>query len=182
MLICLNGPPKSGKDTLAKYIRESHKYAGGSFKTKLIEIALCISQISYFDWDTRYEDRSLKEEPWQRLGGLSQREYLIKISEDWVKPVQGSRYLGDVLAHRIKYNFEGLDVVLSDSGFPDELKPLLELEHDILIVHLHRYGCSFEGDSRGYLPHGLAPIVVVHNDGTVQEAAEQIMKAVQRFS
>ncbi len=180
MIVVLNGPPSSGKDTIAEYLTEHHGYAEARFKTKLVQIALMISQISGFDWCTRYDDRELKETPWDRLGGLSQREYLIKISEDWVKPLHGESYFGDVLAQRIKYNYEGMDVILSDSGFVEEIKPVLALGISTLIVRLYREGCSFDGDSRDYLPVTLGvPTVVIHNNDTIDGAVYKILQAIK---
>lgn len=175
MRIILNGPPGSGKDTIANHLEGYNSFEVYSFKKHLIEIALLTSRVDYIDWWKRYNDRDLKDTPWDVLGGLSQRQYLIKISEEWIKPVHGESYFGDILAHEIKY--EEADVVISDSGFDAEAVPVIQLG-DTLVVYLYRDGCSYEGDSRSYLSPSLgSQTVTVHNNGTVLEAMHKILKA-----
>ena len=65
VIVVLNGPPGSGKDALAKEI-VSNTFKGKHLQVKdpLFEAVLSLSQITKEDWFERYEDRLLKEEPW----------------------------------------------------------------------------------------------------------------------
>lgn len=151
-IILLNGPPNSGKDTLGEILSQRGYGSLHSFKERLITISLFISGVSITDWVQRYNNRELKETPWERLGGLSQREYLIRVSEEWLKPTFGEDYFGRAAAARIKE--EGpfrQDIIFTDSGFPAEMEPLRAVSNDIVLVRLHREGCTFAGDSRGYM-------------------------------
>lgn len=193
MIIILNGPPGSGKDSIADYLVQNNAYRKFQFKERLFELALSISGIDEEEWFDRYEDRTfnMKEEPWKQLGGLSQRQFLIKISEEWIKPVFGKNYFGEILAEKIHdHIIKSLsildDVVISDSGFLEELKPVLEVPAPKLLVRLYSKGCSFKGDSRNYLPvtAGIATISI-HNDylvdpsNTIDAAVYKILNAAK---
>lgn len=151
-ILLLNGPPNSGKDTLGGILAMRGYGRLYSFKKRLIEIALVTSGVTYGEWVRRYGVRELKETPWGRLGGLSQREYLIRISEDWVKPVFGEDYFGRAAVEDIVAGGSShWDAIFTDSGFAAEVAPLRALSGNTVLVRLHREGCNFEGDSRGYL-------------------------------
>ena len=149
-IVILNCPPRSGKDTIADLLHAVEGYNVGSFKNRLIEIALIISNIPKDEWYERYDTK--KDEPWDRLGRLSQRNYLIKISEDWVKPIHGKTYFGDRVTEDILRN-DGDKFVFPDGGFVEEVYPLIETfgESSILILQWGREGCSFEKDSRDWI-------------------------------
>ena len=89
-VIILNGPPSSGKDAGCMELKKFFPHSRHSeMKEHLFEMALLISGVSKEHWFQRYNNRDLKELPWDKLGGLTQREFLIRISEDWCKPVFG---------------------------------------------------------------------------------------------
>jgi hypothetical protein len=148
-IILLNGPPGSGKDTLAEELQDLNVATHCCFKEKLFAIALEVSGISRGDWFYRYHSRVLKETPWDRLGGLSQRQFLIRISEEWVKPTFGEAYFGEQAVELVD-SLVG-DIVFSDSGFQPEAKCLIDAGFSVHVVRLYRDGCSFDGDSRSYL-------------------------------
>tara|TARA_R110000744_G_scaffold7342_4_gene25345 strand:- start:1461 stop:2036 length:576 start_codon:yes stop_codon:yes gene_type:complete len=176
-VIVLNGAPSSGKDTIAKLFRGRQNFYHMEVKAELFKIALQLSGISKEDWFDRYDDRenNLKEQPWDRLGGLSQREFLIKISEEWMKPVFGNHVFGKKAAESVQSNGRSTsEFIFSDGGFQDELDAMVEElgEDNILLIRLHREGCSFEGDSRGFLKHKHEHDV--HNNETAQKAFQEI--------
>lgn len=175
-VIILNGPPGSGKDAIADVMSHNVMWQHVRIKSKLFSQAIEISGIDPSDWHIRYEDRKLKETPWDRLGGLSQRQFLIKISEEWVKPVFGKDFYGKEAG---KYALEditnGYTLVYSDGGFQEEFDAIKSIvgEDNILLVRLHRDGTSWEGDSRGYLKNPGRE-VDIENNGTIQEVIESI--------
>lgn len=192
-IFILNSPPRSGKDTVVDTImaapenyQASHlgaelEYVAASFKQQLIAIALLVSGVSREEWDARYVE--LKDEPWDRLGNLSQRQYLIKISEDWVKPVHGESYFGDATARIISNIVEACDpnkipvVLIPDGGFVGELLPVLEefgASH-VNILQWDRDGTSFQNDSRDYINYfPNITMWVGSNDGDILPFVQRV--------
>ena len=146
--IIFNCPPQAGKDTIADlYVSRHPNSEKKMFKKLLFDVALLISGVSEKDWFSRYEKN--KNDSWDKLGGLSQREYLIRISEDWIKPTHGQSYFGIHLANSLT---EDRTYIISDGGFDDEIKPLFDVpSNDVLIVQWGRTGCDFSNDSRDWI-------------------------------
>jgi hypothetical protein len=137
-----------------------------------------ISRINTGDWFQRYNNRVLKETPWSRLGGLSQREFLIKISEEWVKPIFGKDYYGKVAGEAADNELLwDHNVVFSDGGFQEEFDTIKSIvgKENILLVRLYREGASWEGDSRGYLKNPDWE-VDIENNGSVEEVINDIKR------
>ena len=84
------------------------------------------------------------------LGYYSSRQALIFVSEHLIKPTKGNGYYGSKLAEKIE-NSKSKFFFVSDSGYKEELTPLLENGYNVYIVHLERLGATFEGDSRTLL-------------------------------
>lgn len=180
--IILNGPPDSGKDSLARLFMTAVDCVHLEVKDKLFQVALVVSGISHEEWFTRYNNRKLKELPWDRLGGLSQRQFLIKISEEWIKPIFGQDYFGRQAAVAAS-KFIGFNqsVIFTDGGFPDELNTMLEVlgEDNVLLVRLHREGRDFSNDSRNYLPD-IKHTLDLHNNSTLELASYQLFEALRK--
>jgi len=177
-LIVLNCPPRSGKDTIAELFVHRDHYKMLSFKDKLINIALMISNVERELWEARYQTH--KDVPWRRLGGLTQREYLIKISEEWIKPVHGKSYFGNIIAEDVVAS-QGVDrFILPDGGFKEEIEPLWKmLGRGVLIIQWEREGCSFNIDSRKWIttyPH--ITVKVKPNNGTIEEHYQEVKRVI----
>lgn len=156
-VIILNGPAGCGKDTLAMALVEMGFAKGTtSFKNPMFNIALAaLGPDAYHEFLDGYDDRTRKEKPECFLNGLSRRQFMIAISEQFIKPVLGSDYFGKYLAENLP---DGNEVfVVSDGGFASEVAPIVAAGHDVRIVRLHREGYTFEGDSRGYL-YGISDV------------------------
>ena len=150
-VIILNGPAGCGKDTLARALVEMGFAKGvASFKNPMFNIAMAaLGQDAYREFLDGYDDRARKEKPEGFLNGLSRRQFMIAISEQFIKPVFGDDYFGKYLAGNLP---DGDEVfVVSDGGFASEVAPIVAAGHDVRIVRLHRDCHTFEGDSRGYL-------------------------------
>ena len=176
LCIILNGPPNSGKDAIASLMPSSFMHC--QFKDELFKQAFELSGVTEEEWFKRYNDRTLKEQPWWRLRGKSQREYLIWISEVLTKPYEGVAYYGKKAAELAKaYSYK--NIVFSDGGFTEEMPPLQEAYGaNLFIIHLHREGCTFEGDSRDYV-QGMPNTHVVENNGDLYEAVQKILSIVK---
>ena len=179
-VIILNGAPNSGKDAIAGLIAEQGLFGQASFhsqvKETLFEQALALSQINQQEWFDRYNDRELKEQPWDKLGGLSVREFMIKVSEEYVKPLFGKVFYGQKAGElALGLISEGIHVAFSDGGFQGEFDQMQSIvgAENILLVRLHRVGCTFEGDSRSHLSNPAFEMDL-HNDSTLEDAVKKI--------
>lgn len=148
MIIIFNGPPGSGKDEAASYYKKLG-YKHLSFKHVLFE-----ETISFFGVDKKwfmdgYNNRAVKEQPEDLLEGMSRREAMIYVSEEITKPTLGQDIFGVSVANEIE---DGVDYVISDGGFVEELVPLINRvgTENILLVQLTREGCDYSSDSRRY--------------------------------
>ena len=156
-VVILNGPPNCGKDTLADAMW--HDYTGAqverrAMKDGLIDLTADLLLVDREWFRVVCADRDWKEEPMDRLGGRSPRQALIYVSEEVVKPAFGSDYFGRYAANNLE---QGALNIFSDGGFVEEVIPLLNAVglDNVLLVQLFRNGCSFEGDSRSYLPREM---------------------------
>lgn len=181
-IVVLNCPPQSGKDTIAEEFIKRDGYTMMSFKFNLIKIALTISKIPKEEWDARYVKH--KDEPWDRLGGLSQRNYLIKISEEWVKPVHGKTYFGDCVKTDIT-RLPNDNFILPDGGFIEEIAPLYETfgYKSLLILQWNRKNCSFENDSRDWITTYPEITRKVHrdNDTTIEDHYVAVKEVIDEY-
>lgn len=167
-VLILNGPPRSGKDTLSEMLRRGEHFEGllsCSFKRPLQDIAAAVIGMNPIDFMDRYED--IKDKPLQNGLNMTVRQLMIKISEDWIKPIAGKRYFGDqalktILSHGIQQRglvnpyqlkMPGATAVFTDGGFGDEVLPFIEHlgYENVHIVRIHRKGFDFTEDSRKYL-------------------------------
>lgn len=153
-LLILNGPPRSGKDTLADILAASYGYRKLEFKAALIDLACRIAQLSRADWDYLYKSKE-RPSPALYFHGQKQspRRFLQIVSEEIIKPVFGQRAFGNAALQQT-YGKDSDRIVFSDSGFMEELMALAACDranHDIVVIRLHRNGTSYEGDTRRYL-------------------------------
>jgi hypothetical protein len=184
-VILLNGPPGCGKDTIANELYDT-VYCNTlkwGFKPLLIDIAVSIANIRRCDWDHQYSVD--KEKPWNKLplkketGEYhSQRSWLIYVSEDIIKPTMGGDYFGQAALDFIT-DYGAELTVFADSGFESEIEPFCDVpkeELEICLVRIKRKGCTFTGDSRGYLMSRPRYRVTfdLDNNGTIEDAVKSI--------
>tara|TARA_R110002020_G_scaffold123630_1_gene280354 strand:+ start:428 stop:997 length:570 start_codon:yes stop_codon:yes gene_type:complete len=172
-VIIFNGPPGSGKDECAKHFTKLNSSIGSIHeenKSHLLQLALLITGLDEDEWMSRYLDRELKDTPWDKCGGLSQREFYIKISEEWCKPLFGRDYFGKRSADRVKKSSASC-FFFSDGGFHNETTAIRNGCDNMVIFRLHRDGYDFSNDSRDYIYMGRADISEfdINNDGTLQD-------------
>lgn len=191
-VLILNGPPRSGKDTLSDLIFKGcvfSSHIAGSFKRPLQEITSAILGMKVHDFLEQYE--IIKDELCPNGLPLTVRQLMIKISEEWVKPIGGSRYFGDLaytqalldsgLASRYSSSLydngiPGHTVVFTDGGFGEECLPFVENlgAENVYIVRIHREGVTFDQDSRRYLTSDIpflskCKFFDVKNDGSLTD-------------
>lgn len=172
--IVFNGPPYSGKTTIAREtaIRLRNKglrVVSDSFAAPMKHfIAATLSQ--------PYVEMA-KDVPRVELSGYSVREFLIDLSEHYIKPRYGDDAFGRWLVHRALKHPDGLPdvVVVDDSGFGPEFDALDEKR----LIHVVRPGKDFTGDSRGYLSN---PWRIIHNDGSLLDLSGKIEAIVTELT
>lgn len=157
-IIGFNGPPQSGKDTLAQFFVEELEQntrmipvIQTSLSNPLREIAYSMIGRCYPDSSLPYEEFKLTPFPvFDRIG----RQLMIDASERFLKPLYGQDIMAKMLLESIPQGFPGV-VLIRDSGFQVEIDPIIQAvgPHRFLVVRVHRPHCSFESDSREWVCH-----------------------------
>lgn len=151
-IIFLNGPPECGKDTAALFIYEQYEHARmAKFAALLKDTARVLAGFSHREMQ-ELEKHINKDQSRPELHGMSWREFLIWISEDVVKPKLGADYFGVRLCKALAEPTQCSVTAISDSGFHDEAKPIINYfgPENCHLFHIKRPGCNFRKDSRGY--------------------------------
>ena len=181
-IIILNGPPGSGKDAIAGWITKLN-YEHIHFKSRLFDVAIALSGVDETDWFERYNDRELKETPWDKINGMSQRELMIHVSENVIKKIHGSGIFGTELAHEIQSD---QNYVVSDGGFAEEIQTLADAvreTHDLFVVRINRPGYTFDGDSRRYVYpselEGVKGFEIVNYEDRVADVTLNLLRLVE---
>ena len=197
--IILNAPPNAGKDTIAVALCHATGAIHMRMKDHLYTTAAVLFDIHVTLLTTMCTDRDRKERQTQllvlpidkynqlcRITGkkpvkgvspkschaISPREALIYTSELCVKPAFGRDYFGKIANDCI----ERQGAVFSDGGFDEEIEPIARGQKDVYIIQFERDGCTWEGDSRGWLSdHSGVPTLRTHNNGTVEELVDRIL-------
>lgn len=169
-VIFLNGPPRSGKDTVARFLeRDLSRWTEHlKFSTPLKNAvhALFGLDCSSECFDEQKDD-TLKEFMYQ-----TPRQAYIDLSEKYVKPRYHKEFLGLVLLReleRLDSAGEAEVVVISDSGFVEEARTVInKIEaRNCLLVRLYRENYIFENDSRSYIKLPSIDTVSLMNDGNL---------------
>lgn len=167
--IVLNGPPGSGKTSIARelssWFAERHIEAiSDSFAAPMKHfIATALGQ--------QYNSMA-KDAPRAELNGYSVREFLIDLSETYIKERYGPSVYGRWLYHRVgRIMPSPAFVICDDSGFVEEYEALGKGK--AILVRITRPGKDFTDDSRNYLPD---PHYTFDNDG---DMATMWIKAAQ---
>ena len=181
VVLIMNAPPGAGKDTLAgddewcqrvgNMLLADYQFDKGgqfqcdvehiSFKSGIFDILSSVLHVA-LDFDDanefydRYYDRCLKEQPWDKLGGMSPRQLMIFLSENFMKVVFGKNVFGKFsarLASSYAYATGGTVYVFSDGGFAEEVSEVVKSvgAENVYVLQWKAEGCSFDNDSRRYL-------------------------------
>lgn len=174
MLYLLNGPPRSGKDTVAQTLREM--LPGQSRHVKLSQELKQRTHAMYglADRPAQYFE-DVKDQPHEEFLGLTPRQAYIEAHERYWKPVHGEAILGELLAQRIKAS--GLDphYIVSDAGDRPQTLPLLRQvgAENTVLIRIERDGCEWDNRRWFDLPEALATLTIPNN-GTLAELRECI--------
>ena len=184
-IVLLNGPPYSGKDTIARHLLERTPPKYGvimKFATPLKTIVrdfFCFGDQKLFDfWDSPAN----KDKPTDQFLGRSCRDCQIGVSEGFFKPTFGQDVFGKILARDIARTEKGI-YYISDSGFRPEAEVLVKKfgAENVILVNLERDNTSFKGDSRGYINLDdleVTRLTIHNNEGSSEKTAINIREII----
>jgi hypothetical protein len=181
--ICLNGPKKSGKDTIGNALYAELVWQGIPTVRDKFAAPMKAAIASFLSLDEQlslhyFENQEVKDVPSRYFLGMSPRQMLISFSENWVKPSFGKETFGNLMVHRHEDKDRGV-VIITDCGFNEELEPFDKT--DIAVIRLKRYGTNFDGDSRGYIDRDdVLCLDVANEDEEPQEVARDILKKLTK--
>lgn len=181
----INGPPGSGKSTLASLLCAANPHAWReSFAEPIRQMIYSVflpeqGPIGY-DIDLRLQKvKSMQLAELARLypeGGFvpacSVRNAMILFSEEFMKKIWGQDVLGRLLWNRcVEQTLFYEHFIIDDSGFAPEAEYIIQKAGaaNCRLVRLHREGCNFRGDSRGYIRLAGLQEINIRNDGTPED-------------
>lgn len=162
-VLILNGPPNSGKDTIAEYLVKHHGFKQLEMKSALRKLAIQLASLQLGELSTvkckQVEfNKELKDtEKVPAFGNRTWREFLIWISETVCKPIFGHNVFARAAAQEVLQS-ENEFIVFSDGGFAVERDYLATIAN-VYVLHV-RDGSDWGTDSRGWLPD---PWGTLHN-------------------
>lgn len=197
IVVFVNGPPRSGKDTAGTIIgdlmhgrRVLDSNAPRCKVLKMAEPLKCGTHALFaalrgellhevttdggyvFEDAPAFDDAAYepeKDKPSPDFFGATARACYIAVAEKLLKPTFGQSFFGKLLARRIA-SMSGV-LVVTDSGFAIEAEPVRDAVGDgnCALVRMRRSGCSFVGDSRSYITLPGVRTVDIDNDGTTDD-------------
>lgn len=183
-LIFINGKPRSGKDTAGEFVVDIF----GGTRVKMTEPidAAFQSLFDLEDWQFSMLREELKETPLP-IGdidhGVSLREFYIKFSEEFLKPLLGQGIFGHLASFRIGELLAEGNVVITDCGFSSELEAIMNqvdsTANNIWGLRIDRDGT--EWDSREEIDFGRfdIPFVEIANNSSLEELEAQVIDVCQ---
>lgn len=184
-IVAFNGPPQSGKDTLAEMLADKMDKSGVTLPVRMESLSLPLRQVAYVmtGWvgptDGENYER-FKTTRFQQFGGASGRQLMIDVSEKFLKPTYGIEVMANLLIAR-NSNVGPAVLLIRDSGFQIEVDPLIRWvgEDNLYVVNVFRDDTSFEGDSREWVYHKHH--AHYENNGTLDDLATEAGRVYGRL-
>lgn len=174
--IILNGPPRSGKDTLAEGLRRLWP------STSKEKFAQPIVDYMFSNWGVLPDlvDKSLP--PPGPFKGPPVRQIMIAYSEQFMKPLFGKDIFGKFAVRRIERTIVKAPLyIFSDGGFSEEIQCIVDYlgAENVGIVHLMRPGTSFDGDSRDWVTLPNVETFAIQNRADLSNTRDPASKIVE---
>lgn len=183
----INGPSGSGKTTLARLICEAQ---GSAYRESFAEpIRQMLYNVFFFKedpfaptLDLRKAEVKKSRMPFQEdldEKGASDADYItirdemIAFSEEYMKRRYGDRIFGKLLFARCEeQSLFYSSFVIDDNGFAPEAQFIVDKigADSCILLRLHRDGCNFSGDSRGYVDLPKVQTIELQNSGSSPKA------------
>jgi hypothetical protein len=187
-LILVNGPPYSGKDTIAKHLygmcSDHHNVVACEFERFSAPLKTSFSAISGTSHNEFYENNvyeQVKDEviPWL---GVSYRQYQINLSEKHFKPLYGDNIFARLLFARLDTYNKDVVVLVPDLGFDIEIDTAEKTmePNEVLLIRCHRPGFT-AFDSRKYVYSEKFKSVDLNNDKFTSEFINKAEKVFEAF-
>ena len=181
-VVLLNGAPGSGKDSAGRALLK------GLYGTEIVKLAGALKAATHELFGLHglapggFE--AVKGEPAPEFFGLTPREAYILVSEKMVKPVLGEDFFGRVLVNRIRRLRNCRIAAVTDSGFVDEARPVVEAfgPENVLLARLHRPGHTFKGDSRSHIDLPDVASIDIVNDGDEAAFGTLVVHVVSQWA
>ncbi len=182
-VIFLNGPPGSGKDTIANQL-----YLEGGrhlkFAAPLKAAARAMFKLPDDLWYVLEQNGSqeAKTEIRNIFFKQSWRSLLIWLSEDVMKPKFGKDVFGQLAIRSLNVTGSPF-TVFSDCGFAEEVEVVAKFVgySNCQIWNIVRPGYDFRDDSRSYISSSRVPTIVFNNEHDMDMLRIQIRLKLRQF-
>lgn len=176
-IVCLNGPPRAGKDTTAGML------ARRGWTELKMSSPLKTGGASIFGVDA-IEMEEGKDLPREELLGETWRNVQIWLSEQCMKPKFGKDVFSTLMINHIESLYrDGVDqFVISDIGFQIEYDTIAAHfgNENLMLVHINQDGRDFSKDSRDWVyPSPGFPLYKIYNNESYKLLNDRIFKAVK---
>jgi hypothetical protein len=180
--VILNGPPKSGKDTIGQALHAQLTFAGikvhrDKFAKPIKDAVAAFIGLEHDMRQLYFENPSVKDASSKYFFGKTPREVLISFSEDWVKKQFGEQAFGELLKLRTEELGEDV-VIITDCGFNHELEPFDVT--DLVVIRLHREGCDYSRDSRSYITREDIFVFDIDNNEEPDYVAAKVINKLRK--
>lgn len=183
-ILLLNGPPKCGKDSVVRALVPYLKFQHMKFAMPIKRAVAGLLDIS----EGAIEEYKDIQSPVLQHAGTSTKEHrdtvrklLITMSEEWLKPRYGKDFFGRVFWQHAKNSASEL-IIASDCGFAEEVERAVYNagKQNCFLVRIQREGCTFEGDSRSYLPDNICRTWDMTNNDTMHLFTMKVLRLLTR--
>lgn len=173
-IIFLNGPPGSGKDTIANILVCNFNGINLKYAQPLRDITTSFFNIKDYEIDL------VKNNPIDaRKSNYRIRDFMIDISETIIKPNLGQDCFANKLVSKIKSKYYGAKlIVVSDLGFVRELEVVydsLKEFYEIELWQICRQGKDFSKDSRRFVTHPDIKTKIINNDYSLDTLKSMVL-------
>lgn len=192
-VVFLNGPPGCGKDLVASHLVQYLAFERMKFAATIKRMAAAMLNISndtverlkdtefaILSKETKVTDGAFGTERYEYGEKDTLRRLLIRISEEFLKPTYGDGIFGRIAAKELQRSSYPL-IVFTDSGFVEEANTILRSvgQRNTVLIRLHREGCNFNNDSRGYLPDIAGENRDIENNRPIGHTVAQVAVVIR---